>query len=307
LLDEFPGRYDPFTCRTPIEQGTLISFDVPIRTLIKKGSFLWRIIDRNIPLSVPFCMVMTIYVIKKKQLKKHFPLMVLLPTMIVQSFFDTEIQKRIIVTIIPLFLLTCCQLFSTFWNWIKVGIEKEKSYKKFITIRAKQVIIAISIFSIVSVPFIIDKYVFYQRDLPKYLYNPLYDYRSKINPEPAYMYVRKYLKRNEIVLHTTLEYGLFFLGDEFNHYYLRQQRDFDINKNIKFTSFSKKIDPYYERPIIDSIKSLKKLMNDSNSKIWLILGVKSERHLGPEIKEFIIDHFRLKFSKNEFKVYIFNI
>jgi hypothetical protein len=145
--------------------------------------------------------------------------------------------------------------------------------------------------------------------VPKYLFKPFYDFNSKINPQPAYLYVKAHAKRKDIVLQTTLEYGFFFLGDEFNHHYLRQQKIFDTNGNIKHVPYPKKNDPYYGRPIIDNLESLKKLMADSHSKIWLILGIKSRWDVGSEIKEFIRDHFQLKFSQsdlydNKIQVYI---
>lgn len=306
LFYKMPGVFDPFTAQSGQPPSKLLSFDLPIKTIISSVSYIWRILDRSIPLSVPFFIVMTILVIKKKQLKEHFPLIALLPALIIQStLFNTIIQKRVMVTIFPLYILTCCQLFLTLWNWATVGIEKEGSLKRFIVTRAKEITIAVTVFGLISVPFIIDKFLIKPTEFPISFFKPFHDQGSESNPEPAYLYVKKHVKRADIVLQTTLEYGLFFLGDEYNHYYLRQKKYFDTNGSLKYISFPKKNEPYYGRPIIDSVESLKKLMANSPTKIWLILGVKSKWSMGLEIKEFIKGNFQLKFSDNGFKVYYF--
>ena len=143
-------------------------------------------------------------------------------------------------------------------------------------------------------------------EFPTYLFKPFYDHRSRMNPQPSYLYVKKHAKKKDVIIQTTLEYGFFFLGDEYNYHYLRQKRDRDTDGNLKFISFTKKNEPYYGRPLIDSLESLKELMADSHAKIWLILGEKCKWAVGPEIKEFITDHFQLNYNKNEFKVYSFD-
>jgi len=309
---KIPGAYSAFTANAGSPLGTFISYKLPVKELIYHMSYLWRVLDGCIPFSVPFFIVMTGLAAKKRQLKDHFPLMALLPALIVQSiFFHYGIQKRVVVTIAPLYILACCQLFFTLWDWVTVGIEKEGSFKRFIGGRAKQITIGIVVFSLISVPFIIDKYIIDKylmrpTEFPTYLFKPFYDHRARINPQPSYLYVKKHAKKKDVVIQTTLEYGFFFLGDEYNYHYLRQKRDRDTNGNLKFISFNKENEPYYGCPLIDSLESLKKLMADSHAKIWLILGEKSEWAVGPEIKEFIRDHFQLNYDKNEFKVYSFN-
>jgi 4-amino-4-deoxy-L-arabinose transferase-like glycosyltransferase len=306
LIYKLPDVYVPFTAQSGQLPKTLLTFDFPIRLIIIKVSTLWRQLDKYIPLSVPFCIVMTIFVIKNKQLKEHFPLMSLLPALIVQSFFGSRVQSRIIVTILPLYIITYCQLILTLWNWVTVGVGKEISFNRFIFFKKKQIIGVVTLFILISVPFIIHKFALFQKGPPQYLYKPFYHDRSGINPQPAYLYLKNHVKRNEIVLQTTLEYGYFFLGDIYNYYYLRQKMIFDTNENIKYISFPIKFEPYYGRPIIDSLESLINLMANSQSKIWLILDVKSKWSLGAEIKEFIRDHFELKFLKNEIKVYSYS-
>jgi len=303
LFYTIPGSYS--TAYAGSSQGIFFGYK------IYNMSWFWRVLDGCIPFSVPFLIVVTGLAAKKRQLKDHFPLMALLPALIVQSIFYYKIQKRVIVTITPLYILACCQLFFTLWNWITVGIEKEGSFKRFINGRAKQITIAVVVFSLISVPFIIDKYIIdkylmHPTAFPTYLFKPFYDHRSRMNPQPSYLYVKKHAKRNDIVIQTALEYGFFFLGDEYNYYLLRQRGNRDADGNLIYISFTKKNERYYGRPFIDSLESLKKLMANSHAKIWLILGEKSEWTVGPEIKEFITEHFQLNYNKNKFKVHSFD-
>jgi 4-amino-4-deoxy-L-arabinose transferase-like glycosyltransferase len=312
LFYRIPGSYSAFTAHAGSLPGTFLDYKWPLKELMYHMSYLWRVLDGCIPFSVPFFIVMTGLVAKKRQLKDHFPLMALLPALIMQSIFlHYGIQKRVIVSIAPLYILTCCQLFFTLWNWVTAGLKKEGSFKRFIVGRTKQVTIAVVVFSLISVPliidkYIIDKYLMHPTGFPTYLFKPFYDHRSRMNPEPSYLYVKKHAKKKDVIIQTTLEYGLFFLGDEYNHHYLRQKKGRDADGNRIYMSFTKKNEPYYGRPLIDSIESLKNLMANSQNNIWLILGEKSKWSVGPELKEFIRNHFQLKFSKNEFKVYSFN-
>jgi hypothetical protein len=206
-----------------------------------------------------------------------------------------------------MYILACCQLFATLYNWIADGIKKEGSLKSFVFDRRKRIAIAALVFGVISVPFIFDKYFMRPQNFTANLFKPFYDLRSGINPEPAYLYVKKHAQKNDIIVQTTLEYGYFFLGDGYNFKYLRQKKTGrDADGNRLYTTFNKNKEPYYGRPLIDDLEKLKILMANSQSKIWLILGEKSEWAVGLKVKKLIRDHFHLHFQKNEFRVYSFS-
>jgi len=307
LFYKIPGQLSAFTAHAGSPPGNFIHYKFPIKKLIYNISYLWRALDGCMPFSVPFFIVMTAVIAKKRLLKEHFPLMALLPALIIQSFLlHSWVQKRVIVTIVPFYILTCCQLFYTLWNWVKACIQKEGSLERYIVCRSKHIIIAGISFILISVPFIIDKYYIHPGIFPTYLFKPFYDYGSRRDPQSAYLFVKKHAKKNEIVIETNLEYGLFFLGDEYNHYHLMQKRINDTNGNHKFISFAKKSEPYYGRPIIDSQEKLVNLIANTHARIWLIVGDLHQWFLGPEIKNFIRGHFQLRFHNNKFKVYSYN-
>ena len=304
---KIPGAIAPFTTFAGSPPGDFISLKWSGYSLIHSITYLWRILDGCIPFSVSFFIVMTFLVAIKGKLKDHYSLVALLPALVIQSLFlHIIVQKRVTISITPLYILACCQLFYTLWNWINADLKKKGSFKKSIAGNAKTVTLSTMAFIFISVPFSIDRILTKYPEFPIYLIHPIYDHRSRINPQPAYLFVRQHAKKNDIVIQTTLEYGYFFLGEDYNYYFLRQKKaGRDANGNRIYKPFSKNNEPYYGRPIIDDLEELKNLVKDSkHGKIWFVLGEKSKWAVGQEIKEFIKGHFQLKFSNNNFEVYL---
>ncbi len=303
---KFPGAIDAFTGFSGSPPSQFVKLKWSFAKLIYNISYLWRVLDGCIPFSVPFFIVMTLLVARQKKLKDHYPLMALIPALLVQSLFlHNIVQKRVTVSVVPLYILVCCHLFYTLWNWITVDWNKRGSLKKSIAGNARVITIAIVAFLLISVPFSLNRFQKNPEEFPAYLIYPFFDHRAKNNPQPAYMFVKNRANENDLIIQTTLEYGYYFLGSEFSYYFLRQRRIRNEYGKLEFISFKEKDEPYYGRPIIDEIDKLKEIMNRSSSEIWLILGEKSKWSVGPEIAEFIKNHFKLSFSENNTEVYTF--
>lgn len=304
LYYKIPNSLVAFTVHSGQPAARLVNLELPVNALIIKLSYIWRTLDACIPLSMPFFIVITLLLAKNRMLKQHFSLMVLIPGLIVQSFLSRPIQDRVLVTLIPLYILTCCHLASSLWMCIVSGLEKEGSFGKLLAVRRKQISVSVVAFCLLSAGFLTEKRMIEAARVERWDYRPFHDLNSKHNPEPAYDYVKRNASPKDVVIQTTLEYGLFFLGDDCQHYYIRQRIQRNKKGNIAYVSFAKTREPYYGLGIIDTIERLQEVIADTNSTIWLVLGHKSEHTVGPDLKGFIKKHFELAFYEKKHRVYV---
>jgi len=144
-------------------------------------------------------------------------------------------------------------------------------------------------------------------DLWRYIYRAFgyHDSRAAQNLERSYEYLRSHLERDDTIIVTTVEYGLFLLGSEYDYYYLRQKKAGNAKSAI-FSPFGNDKEPYYGRPLVDSIRRLQQVIEAAENAIWVVADYKMDTSVGPAMRGFISDQFDLMFDdypKNQARVY----
>lgn len=302
LVYDVPGSFHAFTAQSGFHEPRVINAQMPLREIIGNLSYPWRALDRSLPLSMPFFGVMTIWVIRKGELRRHYPLIVLLPALILESFFEYGIQYRLIIALLPLYILAVCQFVET------LSIESI-TWKLGIILKSKLKLVAIItvIYLFFTMSILLINKISNPSALIKYIYQAFgyHDSRLNENLKPAYNYIRSHVTANDVIIVTTVEYGLFFLGTDYDYYYLRQKRT-DNTEFAKFVPFEKEREPYYGKPIIDSVEKLENLIETAQKTIWVVADHKADSYVGPEIKKFIDENFKIVFDDyklNRTKVY----
>jgi hypothetical protein len=288
-----------------------------LREIIGNLIYPWRALDRVLPFSMPLFLMMTIGVIKRGEFRRHYPLVVLLPALLMESFFTYRVQYRIIIALLPLYILVCCQYIDTFLRWANelIYASGEGSSRQLIVKnsrilslrRAAPAIIITAIFLLLTTGLVYINKINSMLALQTYIFQAFgyHDSRENEDLEPAYDYLRSHVGQKDPIVVTTIEYGLFFLGSNYDYYYLRQKKVNDNNSTI-FIPFEKEKEPYYGKPLIDSIGKLQQHIEASVNSIWVVADYKAETYVGPEIMAFISDHFELVFDnykENRTRVY----
>ena len=132
-----------------------------------------------------------------------------------------------------------------------------------------------------------------------------HDSRAQENLEPSYNYLRSQVGSKDVIIVTTVEYGLFFLGRDYDYYYLRQKKANNA-QSAQFVQFDEDREPYYGKPLIDSVEKFLHLMRSSENPIWVVADYKTDYSVGPEIKKMISEEFELMFDdyqRNRTRVY----
>lgn len=115
---DFPNTYQPFTVHSGVHQVNVINAQMPLREIIGNLIYPWYALDKVLPFSMPFFLIMTILVIKKREFRQHYALVVLLPALVVGSFLTYRAQYRIIIGWLPLYVLAYCQFVNTILRWL---------------------------------------------------------------------------------------------------------------------------------------------------------------------------------------------
>ena len=95
------------------------------------------------------------------------------------------------------------------------------------------------------------------------------------------------------------------MGSDYNDYYLRQKKNID-NKTNTFVSFNKEKEPYYGKPLIDSIEKLQNLIETYDKTIWVVADYKLYSSVSTDFIKFINKEFKVVFDntqKNKAKVF----
>ena len=298
MLYRIPGEFDPFTVHSGVKQYTFISLELPLKENIINLSYPWRALDACLPFAMALLLAATVQIIRKRQFNHHFALLALLPTLIIFTLLTYRVQYRIMVSLLPIYFLACCSLASHLIKSLPVRFKLKAPSMATQNLSLKVSLFSLTIFILFSAGIAYSKHISSIDDLISY-YSQAFGYhdaRAEENPEPAYLYLRKYAKSKDIIIQTTLEYGYFFLGTSHDYYYLRQKQKVDEYGHNYYTSFGKPTDPYYARPIIDSQDKLKNILLSMDTKIWCVLGPKSLSYLGPQLNEFIKESFQLEFN-----------
>ena len=296
LFYKIPGSYDPFTVRSDLFPGNFISIHYSPRKFFRILTLSWRNLDAYIPFSIPFFLGMTIFLAKRKELKRHFPLLALISFLVILPLFNFREQNRLVMTLVPLYVLTICQLLSSLLQWINFRQLSKNLQTKLLYPKSKLFLIISAVIILLLAGIISYKHIpVFSRHISSYV--EAFGYiDSRYNPQPTYDFIKKHASEKDIIIQTTLDYGYFFLGESQNHYYLRQRVTLDKLGNLYFTTFEQGKDPYYGRPIIDSKSKLLELIQSSSNKIWVVLGPKTKQMVDPEVKKFIEDNFDLVFD-----------
>lgn len=312
-----PGAILPFTVHSGISQPSMINTLMPLKEIIVNLIYPWRVLDKVLPFSMPFFLIMTILVIKKKEFRLHYPLVVLLPALIVGSFLTYRVQYRIVIGWLPLYVLACCQFIETLIRWSNKGLVGKKEsfgHQQFSnnvgylwTDKRKTTGAIIGVYLVLVMGIICMNKISSGPDLWNYMNKAFgyHDVRVNQDLERSYQYIKSHMKSDDKIIVTTMEYGLFFLGPDYDYYYLRQKKS-ENTKFAMFIPFGKDKEPYYGKPLIDSVEKLRRLLKKSKNPVWLVVDYKAESSVGPEMRKFIDEEFGLVFDdyeQNRAKVY----
>ncbi|HEX9757372.1 MAG TPA: glycosyltransferase family 39 protein [Nitrospiria bacterium] len=306
---EIPGTYESFTAHSGVGQPILIHAGMPIKEIIGNLIYPWRALDKLLPFSMPFFLIMAVWIIGKGDLRLHYPLVVLLPALIIGSFLTYRVQHRIIVGWVPLYILACSQMIGTLTLWCKKELEGQRLVKSYGVLhkdlasvfinRRYLLLTTLSIFVVMAMGIVVLNKINTSGAFLGYVGQAFgyHDLRVNQNLAPSYHYLSSHVEPNDPIILTTLEYGLFFLGPDYQFFYLRQKKIGGEGEE-GFTSFEKPYEPYYGKPLIDTIGKLQQLIDDAESPVWVILDYKSDSYVGPEIISFIEQEFDLVFNDN---------
>ena len=307
MIYKVPGSYQPFTAHSGLPDPSWIQPQMPAREIIGNLIYPWRALDAVLPFSMPFFLAMTVLIVLRGELRRHYPVVVLLPALILESFLTYRVQYRIIVALIPIYLLACCQLAQTFW-----GIRKEIFRFKTEVREGRPAsagssswplrtgVTAAAVFLMSAAGLVLVNKIGSPAALGTYVYRAFgyHDSRAGQNLEPSYRYLRSHVKPGDAIIVTTVEYGLFFLGAGNDFYYLRQKKT-DDGPNAKFVSFEKDREPYYGKPIIDSIEKLEDLLHTKGGTLWVVADGKTDSYVGPELRGHVQQQFERVFDDAE--------
>jgi hypothetical protein len=300
---KIPKSFTPFTVDSGLALALFVDITEPIAQLVIHLTYSVRNLDVAIPFSMPFFFLMTAWVVKKKVFKKHFALVVFLPALLLQSFYSFKIQNRVAVTLVPFYILACCHFMATLWCWAHDAVKEKGSVLGALSYHAGKVAISVFIFVCLSGGFFYEKQLRQKSGVKTYGYNPFYDSYADVDPRPAYLYLNANVQSGDIVVQTTAEYGLFFLTHDVQYYYLRQKAFREKSKKIKFTSFTQSHEPYYAHPFIDSIPKFEKLLEETGSPVWVVLGPKTVWALSSELRGYVEKKFSLMTQENKTKIF----
>jgi hypothetical protein len=303
MFYKIPGSYYPFTAQSGVAQPDFINIHMPVREMIGNLIYPWRALDQSLPLSMPFFLIMTVWVIKKREFQKHYPLVTLLPALFIESFATYRVQYRIIIALLPIYILACCQLVETLWGWTKEAHLRTAERWTFESFMQKLgslwnekkmpagITLAFGIVLILGV--LHTNKIKGPMDLGTYAYQAFgyHDSRADQNLQPAYNYLRSRIGAKDPIILTTVEYGLFFLGPDHDYYYLRQKIKDDGPGD--FVPFDQEREPYYGKPLIDSVEKLRRLAEASKDPVWIVADEKADSYVSPSMISFIKEHFEL--------------
>lgn len=303
MVFKIPNSYTPFSVDSGLSQALIIDLGQQITKLIVDLTYSVRNLDAVLPFSMPFFCVMTFWVIKKKAFKEHFALMALLPALLVQSFYTFKVQDRVIITLVPFYILACCHFVATLWQWWIKAVKEEKTFFNALRKHSFKVGISLVVLICLSVGFVYEKQMRKKSGIARYNFHPFYDSFSDADPRQGYIFLNANVQPGDIVIQTTAEYGLFFLKKDLEYFYLRQKALRGEDNELKYTVFDKSREPYYGHPIIDSIAKLEKLVSERKSSVWVVMGPKAIWAVGPDLKTYIQQNFSLEFQAKKTKVY----
>lgn len=317
IVYDIPGSYQPFTAHSGVPDPSIINTQMPLREIIGNLIYPWRALERSLPFSMSFFFIMTIWVMKRREFQRHYPMVALLPALIMESFLTYRIQYRIIVALLPLYILACCQFAETFLRWMKKkfypsegGLIYQSIYKDSLISslsRIKQAVIIMVSLILLAMGFMYTNKINSIGALQTYIFQGFgyHDSRANQDLKPAYKYLSSHVESKDPIIVTTVEYGLFFLGASYDYYFLRQRIAGDKDSTV-FIPFNKENEPYYGRPLIDSIEKLQHLIQTSTKPIWVVADFKANSYVGPDIMTFISKQFELVFDdykENQTRIY----
>jgi len=317
IIYEIPGNLQAFTVHSGVPQPVLINAGMSIKEIIGNLIYPWRALDKILPFSMPFFLMMTAWIIMKGDLRRHYILVILLPALIIGSFLTFRVQHRILVAWAPLYILAWCQMIWTLLIWIKNGGEEERTkngngslFKYCLRVsfaKRYQFGAALGVFLLMTVGIVALNKITTFGKLRGYVHQAFgyHDARANQNLAPSYSYLGSHVGQDDPIIVTTVEYGLFFLGTDHQYYYLRQKKNSAEGKT-RFTSFDKPNEPYYGKPLIDSIDKLEQLIEKTEYPLWVVADYKTDSYVGAEMKVFIENEFELvfdDFQANQSKVY----
>lgn len=304
---EIPGTYQSFTAHAGVAQPILIHAGMSMKEIIGNLVYPWRALDKILPFSMPLFLMMTGLIVVKGEFRRHYPLVVLLPVLIVGSLLTYRVQHRIIVAWVPLYILAWCQMVDTLIGWIKKGVEEGRTkhgdgplLKHFFMAgftKRYQFGAALGVYLTMTVGIIVlNKITTFER-FGGYLHQAFgyHDARANQNLAPSYSYLSSHVGPNDPIIVTTVEYGLFFLGPDYKYFYLRQKK-MNAEGKPRFVSFGKPNEPYYGKPLIDTIEKLQQLMDEAENPIWVVSDYKTESSVGADLKALIDKEFVVAFD-----------
>lgn len=316
LFYDIPGSFDPFTAHSGVPAPATINAQMSLREIIVNMSYPWRALDRALPFSMAFFLVMTILVISRREVRRHYPLVVLVPALVTESLLTYRVQYRILIGLVPLYVLACCQLVETSLRWMTefrhkcegsgVGSTSRAAWF-FLCGRVGSITMAVAAYALFFTVIAYTNNVRGARDLGPYVYSGFgyRDARAGRNVEPSYEYLGGHIRPDDVVVVTTVEYALIFLGEVYDYYYLRQKLN-DAEGSRMFVPFERDRDPYYGRPIIDSVKKFRNLLDTSARPVWVVADHKIDSYVGRELSRMIGAEFELMFDdyeRNRSRVY----
>jgi hypothetical protein len=295
-----PGTFHPFTVHLGLRQINYFSLALGLRENIINITYPWRALDASFPFSMPFFLAMAFLVAQRKQLKQFFPLLAIVPALIILSLLTYRVQYRILVAVLPLYYLAVTQLLSLFYrNFNNIPQQSVYPSQNVQHHRLKPQYLSIIVFIVIFLGIILTKHIDSPKKLKDY-YQQAFGYndmRARVNPESTFKYLKTQVNQNDIIILTTLEYGYFFLGNDYNYYYLRQKKTVNNAKRLVYSTFSEPKDPYYAKTIIDSADKLRQISN-IDKRIFCILGPKSIHVISPELQSVITNTFKLERDDN---------
>lgn len=274
-----------FTVHGGTQPAKIIHLGMGFREILSDQSYLWRTLDSTLPFSLCFFIPMVALVILKRDLRQHYPLVILLAALLAESLLTYRIQYRIVIALVPLYYVVCFKLIDTAWSWRSV--KQPSQLPRWSLLLAG----SLSVLSLASVLFFAK--IRGPSDVAGYLKQAygFHDARQDQDPRPSYTFLASQLEEGDIVVASTLEYALFYLGKEHDFRHLRQKR-----LDGGFGSFGERNDPYYGKPIVDDVSVLKETIESADGTVWIVAGPKADGNVGQPLKEFITDQFEIAFD-----------
>jgi len=300
---DLPQAYESFTAHSGAQRTFFISTDMSIREIISNVSGPWRGLDRALPFSMPFFLLMTGAVIWRREFRRHYPIVVLLPQLVVVGVYTVyTVQHRTILAWLPLYLVSCCMLLGTLIDWcggsLVALLERSRAMARSRPLALAAIAAA---FLVLLAGFAATNGIRSPAEAGAYVYDAFgyHDKRAGYNMEAPYAYLASHVAPGDKVVVMTVEYALFFFGADHDLYYLRERRVGDQDSPA-YTQFDSEREPYYGKPLIDSPEKLEALIEEGG-EIWIVTDYKHYRyrHVGERMEALIEKEFQLVFDGYE--------